>query len=88
MFVFACVRCTFGCYNAFKAVGEEKVKAIECALEALDFLEKQIKGEKVFDGEQMGFMDLMVVWIPQWLCVFDKSRTHEATCCRKSSFSI
>lgn len=57
----------FGVWKACSAEGEEKDKAIEAALESLEHLEKQIEGKKFFAGEQIGYLDLVVGWIPHWL---------------------
>jgi glutathione S-transferase len=60
-------KCILGAFNACKAEGEEKEKAIELAKESLSFLEKQIEGKMFFGGEKIGFLDLAVGWIPLWL---------------------
>ncbi|KAL6319542.1 hypothetical protein AAG906_014218 [Vitis piasezkii] len=67
-------KCMFGAWEAFKAEGEEKEKAMESALESFAFLEKAIKGKKFFGGEKMGFLDLVVGWIPHWLSVLEEVR--------------
>ncbi|XP_059642086.1 probable glutathione S-transferase [Cornus florida] len=64
---FADEKCVWGAWGACKAEGEEKEKAIQCAQESLAFLEKHIEGKKFFGGEEIGFMDLVVGWIPLWL---------------------
>ncbi|XP_059639538.1 probable glutathione S-transferase [Cornus florida] len=64
---FADEKCVSGIWRACKAEGEEKEKAIQCAQESLAFLEKQIEGKKYFGGEEIGFMDLVVGWMPFWL---------------------
>ncbi|KAH7839894.1 hypothetical protein Vadar_010075 [Vaccinium darrowii] len=60
-------KCIRGAWNACKAEGEAKEKAIESAKESLSFLEKQIEGKQFFGGEKIGFLDLAVGWIPLWL---------------------
>ncbi|KAF7819944.1 putative glutathione S-transferase [Senna tora] len=61
-----------GVWGAGVAQGEEKVKAIESALESLSFLEKQIEGEKYFGGEKLGFLDIVAGWIPHWSNVMEQ----------------
>ncbi|KAH7839800.1 hypothetical protein Vadar_009061 [Vaccinium darrowii] len=60
-------KCILGAFNACKAEGEEKEKAIESAKESLSFLEKQIEGKMFFGGGKIGFLDFAVGWIPLWL---------------------
>ncbi|XP_058203531.1 probable glutathione S-transferase [Rhododendron vialii] len=65
-------KCIFGAFDACKAEGEEKEKAIESARESLSFLEEQIEGKTFFGGEKIGFLDLAVGWIPLWLGVMEQ----------------
>ncbi|KAF7150727.1 hypothetical protein RHSIM_Rhsim02G0216000 [Rhododendron simsii] len=65
-------QCIFGAFDACKAEGEEKEKAIESARESLSFLEEQIEGKTFFGGEKIGFLDLAVGWIPLWLGVMEQ----------------
>ncbi|KAG6625355.1 glutathione transferase GST 23-like [Carya illinoinensis] len=61
-------KCIVGAFGAaWLTEGEEKNKVIQSAQESLAFLEKQIQGKKYFGGEQIGFLDLAVGWIPHWL---------------------
>ncbi|XP_004299557.1 PREDICTED: probable glutathione S-transferase [Fragaria vesca subsp. vesca] len=64
---FADEKVVFGVWTACTAEGEGKEKAIEAALESLAHLEKQIEGKKFFGGEQIGYLDLVLGWIPHWL---------------------
>ncbi|XP_059644760.1 probable glutathione S-transferase [Cornus florida] len=70
---FADEKCVFGALGACRAEGEEKEKAIQCAQESLAFLEKQIEGKKYFGGEEIGFMDLVVGWMPLWLGIMEEA---------------
>uniref|UniRef100_A0A5B7B3R9 Probable glutathione S-transferase n=1 Tax=Davidia involucrata TaxID=16924 RepID=A0A5B7B3R9_DAVIN len=70
---FADEKCMFGALDACRAEGEGKEKAIESAQESLAFLEKQIEGKIFFGGEQIGFLDLVVGWIPLWLGVMEEA---------------
>lgn len=47
--------------------GEAKEKAVESLLESLAFLEELIHGKKFFGGEEIGFLDVVMGWIPIWL---------------------
>ncbi|KAL6175643.1 hypothetical protein ACLB2K_052282 [Fragaria x ananassa] len=59
-------------WGAFTAEGEEKEKAIKSALEPLAYLEQQIQGKKLFGGEKIGYLDLVVGWLSQWLNVMEE----------------
>ena len=67
-----CIQVVVGALEALKAEGEEKEKAVESALESLEFLEKQIEGKKFFGGEEIGYLDLVAGWIPLWLGVMEE----------------
>ncbi|GLU12946.1 hypothetical protein SLE2022_296000 [Rubroshorea leprosula] len=69
---FADEKCIFGAWGACRAEGEEKEKAIESATESFKFLEKQIEGKKFFSGEQIGYLDLVLGWIPIYLNVMEE----------------
>lgn len=67
-----CIQVVFGVYGACRAEGEQQEKAKETALESLAFLEKQLEGKKFFGGEEIGYLDLVVGWIPLWLDVMEE----------------
>ncbi|KAK1564531.1 hypothetical protein Q3G72_005204 [Acer saccharum] len=69
---FADEKCVMGAWGACQAEGEEKEKAIESAAESFAFLEKQLQGNKYFGGEEIGFLDLALGWIPHWLNVMEE----------------
>ncbi|KAI9174744.1 hypothetical protein LWI28_022172 [Acer negundo] len=69
---FADEKCVMGAWGACQAEGEEKEKAIESAAESFAFLEKQLEGNKYFGGEEIGFLDLALGWIPHWLNVMEQ----------------
>ncbi|KAJ9141500.1 hypothetical protein P3X46_032033 [Hevea brasiliensis] len=69
---FADEKCLIGAFESFWKGGEQKEKAIESALESFAFLEEQIKGKKFFSGEQIGYLDLAMGWIPHWLNVMEE----------------
>lgn len=56
-----------GAWSAFCTEGEAKEKAVESALEMLQALEQQLEGKKFYGGETVGYLDLVVGWIPRWL---------------------
>ncbi|KAK6249738.1 hypothetical protein SCA6_003743 [Theobroma cacao] len=62
---FADEKCLHGAFDACRAEGNEKEKAIESAAESFAFLEKQLEGKKYFGREQIGYLDLAFGWIPQ-----------------------
>ncbi|PKI77801.1 probable glutathione S-transferase [Punica granatum] len=62
----------FGTWDACKAEGEEKEKAIEVALKSLALVEEHIMGKKFFGGEQIGYLDLVAGWLPLWLGVMEE----------------
>ncbi|ONI09272.1 hypothetical protein PRUPE_5G228000 [Prunus persica] len=71
---FADEKVVFGAWRACTAAeGEEKEKAIESALESLAYLEKQIEGKKFFGGEEIGYLDLALGWIPHWLNTMEEA---------------
>ncbi|KAI3421581.1 uncharacterized protein J3R85_012086 [Psidium guajava] len=60
-----CLVGTWGACCAEDAL--EKEKAVEAALESFTYLEKQIEGKKFFAGDKIGYLDLVVGWIPHSL---------------------
>lgn len=68
---FADEKCTFGAWEACKAEGEKKEKAIASVIGSFAFLEKQIEGKKYFGGEEIGYLDLVLGCIPHWLNVVE-----------------
>ncbi|XWS60905.1 hypothetical protein CRYUN_Cryun07bG0078400 [Craigia yunnanensis] len=69
---FADEKCLFGAFDACRAEGDEKEKAIETAVESFAFLENQLERRKYFGGEQIGYLDLALGWIPHWLNVMEE----------------
>ncbi|KAK3405371.1 hypothetical protein EUGRSUZ_K01657 [Eucalyptus grandis] len=71
---FADDKCVFGTWGAAcHADTLEKEKAVESTLESFGYLEKQIKGKKFFAGDKIGYLDLVVGWIPHWLGVIEET---------------
>ena len=54
-------------WTASRAKGNEQEKAIDSTQESLKFLEELIEGKKFFGGETIGFLDLVVGSLPNWL---------------------
>ncbi|KAL3529221.1 hypothetical protein ACH5RR_008543 [Cinchona calisaya] len=65
-------KCIYGVWGTYSAEGEEKEKAIEAAHELIAIIEKQIEGKKFFNGEQIGYLDLVVGWMTHWLSVMEE----------------
>ncbi|XP_002532523.2 probable glutathione S-transferase isoform X1 [Ricinus communis] len=69
---FADEKCLYGTFDACWQEGEQKENAIASAMESLAFLEEQIKGKKFFNGEKIGYLDIVIGWIPHWLNVMEE----------------
>ncbi|KAJ0035741.1 hypothetical protein Pint_25065 [Pistacia integerrima] len=52
--------------------GEEKAKAVEESIEALEKIEGELKEKKYFEAEGIGYLDLAFGWIAYWLPVWEK----------------
>ncbi|XP_031271121.1 probable glutathione S-transferase [Pistacia vera] len=62
----------YGDEKAMWSKGEEKAKAIEESIEALEKIEGELKEKKYFEGEGIGYLDLAFGWIAYWLPVWEK----------------
>ncbi|PON71865.1 S-crystallin [Parasponia andersonii] len=60
-------KCVLDALAASRAKGSEQKKAVNSAQESLKLLEKLIEGKKLFGGETIGFLDLVVGSLPNWL---------------------
>ncbi|XXG50625.1 hypothetical protein AAC387_Pa02g4596 [Persea americana] len=69
---FAEEKCLRSIRAAFCSEGKEQEKAVEESLEALRNLEEELNGKEFFGGESVGFLDLVVGWIPHWLPVLEE----------------
>ncbi|RWR74773.1 Glutathione transferase GST 23 [Cinnamomum micranthum f. kanehirae] len=58
--------------TAFYSAGEEREKALKSALVEMKILEEELKGKEFFGGERVGFLDLVVGWIPYFLPVLEE----------------
>lgn len=65
-------KCIFGVWEAYCAEGEEREKAIEAAHGLLAIVEKQIHGKQFFNGQQIGYLDLVIGWMTHWLSVMEE----------------
>ncbi|KAH7655511.1 Glutathione transferase protein [Dioscorea alata] len=52
--------------------GEEQKKAAKELQEALKTLEKALDGKKFFGGETLGYLDIIVGWIPYWFRMIEE----------------
>lgn len=59
-------------FNVYTKTGEELKKAAKELQEALKNLEKALDGKKFFGGETLGYLDIIVGWIPYWLRVIEE----------------
>lgn len=63
----------YGAWGACKEEGEGKEKAIKADLASISFLEEQVKGNKLFGGDQIiGYLDLVVGWLMMCLGVMEE----------------
>ncbi|QHO04319.1 hypothetical protein HN51_038565 [Arachis hypogaea] len=53
-----------GSWIALIKSGEEKEKALDKASEVLEKIEEEIKGKKFFGGDNIGYLDIALGWIP------------------------
>ncbi|KAK7294589.1 hypothetical protein RJT34_17478 [Clitoria ternatea] len=60
-------------WKAVFAVDEkEREKNVEESYEVLQFLENELKNDKFFGGEDLGFVDIAAVFIAFWLPIFQE----------------
>ncbi|KAF8392192.1 hypothetical protein HHK36_022534 [Tetracentron sinense] len=52
--------------------GEEQDKALKQTIEYLEIINGELKGKKFFGGETIGYLDLVMGWIPHWLPVWEE----------------
>lgn len=53
-------------WKAYWSRGEERQKAYEEAIEALQILEKEINGKKFFGGDNVGLVDISADFLAHW----------------------
>ncbi|KAG5009879.1 hypothetical protein JHK85_018938 [Glycine max] len=53
--------------SVFTVDEKEREKNVEESLEALQFLESEIKGKKFFGGEEFGMVDIAAIFIAFWV---------------------
>lgn len=61
------MQCILSAWAACRAQEHEKENAVESAQESLGIIDKLIEGKKFFGGETIGFLDLGVGSLPNWL---------------------
>ncbi|XP_068661796.1 glutathione transferase GST 23-like [Aristolochia californica] len=69
---FADQKCAVSVRAAFHSEGEKRDEGIEASLEALKILEGELQGKKFFGGETIGYLDLVVGWIPLCLPIIEE----------------
>ncbi|KAL1334614.1 hypothetical protein AAHE18_11G189400 [Arachis hypogaea] len=57
---------------AFSNVGEEQQKAAEEARENLKKLEVGLEGKRFFGGDNIGFADIAIGWLPYWIGIVEE----------------
>ncbi|KAF8392196.1 hypothetical protein HHK36_022538 [Tetracentron sinense] len=58
--------------TAMCSQGEEHDKALKQTIEYLGIINGELKGKKFFGGETIGYLDLVMGWIPHWLLVWEE----------------
>ncbi|XP_031251095.1 probable glutathione S-transferase [Pistacia vera] len=53
--------------------GEQQEEAVKQAKEALEVLEEEVKGKKLFGGDTIGLIDITLGWISPWLGVIEEA---------------
>ncbi|XP_019081011.2 probable glutathione S-transferase [Vitis vinifera] len=56
----------------FLKEGKEKKKAMVEAMKHLQFLEDKLKGKRLFGGERIGFVDLALGWLANFISIFEE----------------
>ncbi|MED6157335.1 hypothetical protein PIB30_022302 [Stylosanthes scabra] len=59
-------------WNALISSGDVKEKALNTASEILEKIEEEIKGKKFFGGDNIGYLDIALGWIPCYLPLWDE----------------
>lgn len=59
-------------WNALCSLGDEKERAIQLTIEALQQIEGELKGKQFFGGERIGYLDIAAGWISYWLPVWEE----------------
>ncbi|XP_047976361.1 probable glutathione S-transferase isoform X1 [Salvia hispanica] len=65
-------KCISATWKACWSTGEEQEKSKEEAMEALKFLEDEIKGKKFFGGDNIGFVDIAANFIGYWVPIISE----------------
>ena len=50
-------------WGGFKKQGKEQEEAYSIAAENLKWLEEELKGKKLFGGDEIGFLDIALGWL-------------------------
>ncbi|XP_057421411.1 glutathione transferase GST 23-like [Lotus japonicus] len=55
-----------------RSSGDEQEKRVKEVREVMEKLEEEILGKKFFGGDNIGYLDLVLGWIPCWLPVWEE----------------
>lgn len=66
-------KCVISAWTAGRTKGHEQEKAIKSTQESLKLLNKLIEGKIFFGGETIGFLDLVVGSLPNWIKFIEES---------------
>lgn len=69
--------------KAFFSSGEAKAEGVESVTEGLYLLEEQISGKKLFGGEKIGYLDIIIGWIAYWFQYVEEIGEFKAMDSRK-----
>ncbi|EXB70648.1 putative glutathione S-transferase [Morus notabilis] len=59
-------------WEAFTKQGKEQEEALSTAVENLKYLEEELKGKKLFGGEEIGLVDIALGWLANLVSVFEE----------------
>ncbi|RWR75767.1 putative glutathione S-transferase [Cinnamomum micranthum f. kanehirae] len=65
-------KCLPAVWRVFTTQGKEREEAIAPALECLKTLEEWLVGKKYFNGETLGFADIVLAWIANLVGIFEE----------------
>lgn len=65
-------QCVGALWKACWSEGDEREKAKEEAIEALNFLDNQIKDKRLFGGDNVGLVDFVANFIAHWFLILQE----------------
>ncbi|XXG52437.1 hypothetical protein AAC387_Pa03g0781 [Persea americana] len=69
---FADEKCTAALWRVFTTRGKEQEEAISTSMECLKTLEEWLKGKKYFNGDSLGYADIILGWIANLVRVVEE----------------